>query len=437
MSRRLAAVVCVTATVATVVVAAAAAEAAPCAGDASSTGIARFFSGDDAAGLAGGDYPHALPLPDGRVLWTLQDAFVGVDANLRDDEFSHNLGIVQSGSCFSLLVGGSGSWIGSEVEQPLRHWFWPLDTELGADGLLWVFLAEMSNPRGTGAAAGAVPIATWRARVRLPDLQVVDIAPASDPSTDLFGYSIVSDSTWSYLYGHCYRQFVPETAQGFDPSCSPFAYLARVPRGHFELSPEYWSTQGWTPDSSAKTPVITGNGSAPVSVQKFGDGYVAASDEGDWWGSTVIIRTALRPEGPWALAATMTPPTRCGAGCNNYGAFVMPSLEAGRVVIAYSNNAWTMDPDAFDNASLYRISVATISVPDVPHITFPVVAVSGPRRSIAWIAAVVLLLVVVGVGAVRWRATRLAARRTSRSSGPVPLPASPRATMEDQRAARR
>jgi hypothetical protein len=384
----LAAAVMVAVMVATAVVASAA-DAASCAGDAASARMDQFFSSDDAAGLSGGDYPHVLPLPDGRVLWTLQDAFVGADANLRDDQFFHNVGMVQSGTCFSLLLGGRGSWIGSGVEIPLRHWYWPLDAELGADGYLWVFVAEMSNPRGTGAATGAVPTATWRARVSLPELRVVDLAPATDPSTELFGYSIVSDNTWWYLYGHCYRQFLPDSEQGFDPACSPFAYLARVPRGHFELPLEYWSTQGWTRDRSAMTP---------------------------------------GPHGE---------PDRAGVGPTvRRSAFVMPVLESGRVVIAYSNNAWTMDPDAFDRASLYRISFAAIAVPDVPHINFPAVTVSGHRRSIGWIGVVVLLLV-GGIGSLRWRATRFAARLRIRRHGRAPLTTSPRTPLEDARAARR
>ena len=84
-------------------------------------------------------------------------------------------------------------------------------------------------------------MATWRARFRLPDLALVDLEPASDPSAALFGYSVVSDDAFSYLYGHCYRQFVPGDDDGFDPSCSPSAYLARVPKGALDDPFEYWT----------------------------------------------------------------------------------------------------------------------------------------------------------------------------------------------------
>ena len=275
--------------------------AADCAASTSATDLDAFFAADDAAGMAGGDYPHAFGLPDGRTLWMFQDAFFGGDGLLGNDLFAHNAALVQTGACFRALPssGGSGTaWVGSWVETGLSHWFWPLDAEVGADGNLWLFLAEVRNDNGSGAAEGAEPVATWRARFRLPDLALVDLEPASDPSAALFGYSVVSDDAFSYLYGHCYRQFVPGDDDGFDPSCSPSAYLARVPKGALDDPLEYWTGSGWSADPSAKAPVLTGRRSMPVSVERFGDVYVAASDEDDWFGSAVVIRTATAPRGP-------------------------------------------------------------------------------------------------------------------------------------------
>ena len=343
-------------------------EAAECATGSTAAELDAFFAADDAGGLAGADYPHAVALPDGRTLWLFQDAFVGTDALLGDDRFAHNAALVQTGDCFEMLPanGGDGtSWIGSWVEDELNTWIWPLDAEIGADGHLWLFLAAVRNERGDGAAAGAEPVGTWRARYRLPDLELIDLEPAEDASNELFGYSIVSDDDWTYLYGHCYRQFLPDG--GFDPSCSPHVYLARVPRGRLDNQPWYWSEdEGWTRDRSARTPVLTGRLTMPVSVERFGDVYVAASDEDDWFGSDVVVRTADAPQGPWREAVRYTPDTKCEQ-CNNYGAFVLPRLEHGKVVIAHSNNAWDMEGDAFADAGRYRISVNAVSVPGVPR----------------------------------------------------------------------
>ena len=90
---------------------------------------------------------------------------------------------MQTGNCFEQLPanGGDGtSWIGSWVEDELNTWLWPLDAEIGDDGHLWLFLAAVRNERGAGAAIGAEPLGTWRARYRLPDLELIDLEPAED-----------------------------------------------------------------------------------------------------------------------------------------------------------------------------------------------------------------------------------------------------------------
>ncbi|MGB3737574.1 MAG: hypothetical protein WA964_21670 [Ilumatobacter sp.] len=343
------------------------ASAAECAPSSTAEGLNEFLQSDDAAGLAGADYPHAIDLPDGRTLWYFQDAFFGSGTKLDGASFAHNAALVQDGDCFERLVapGGDGnSWIGSWVEADLQNWLWPLDAEVGADGHLWLFLAEMQNPNGSGAARGALPVGTWVARYSLPDLQLVGMELAPDPSRSLFGYSIVSDEDFSYLYGHCYRQFDAAGAIGFDSECSPHAYVARVPVGQFDDDLEYWTSSGWSDDREDRLPVLTSDISMPVSVQRFGDVYVAASDEGDWFGDDVVVYTAAAPQGPWIESARYTPATTCGEGCNNYGSFVLPRLEGDRVVIAQSNNARDM-AYAFELASLYRPDVRAIDVPGI------------------------------------------------------------------------
>ena len=88
------------------------------------------------------------------------------------------------------------------------------------------------------------PTGTWVARLDPNTLQMLSFAPAPDSGTRLFGWSVVSDDTHSYLYGHCYRQYVnkpPTSPAQFDSTCMPNAWLARVPLGHFEMAPEYWT----------------------------------------------------------------------------------------------------------------------------------------------------------------------------------------------------
>ena len=61
-----------------------AADAAGCASDTSAAGLTATFA-DHVEGIAGADYQRALRLPDGRILWAFQDAFL--DRPDGDDRF--------------------------------------------------------------------------------------------------------------------------------------------------------------------------------------------------------------------------------------------------------------------------------------------------------------------------------------------------------------
>ncbi|MCB0979902.1 MAG: hypothetical protein H6513_08200 [Acidimicrobiaceae bacterium] len=318
------------------------------------------------AGYAGGDYQHVYPLPDGRFLWLFQDVFFSADDDLRDSltAAAHNAGLVQQGNCWSVLGGPNmQNYIGSSLTTPLRHWFWPLDGDIGADGALWVFMVEMSNPRGTGADYGAVPVGTWVARIDTTTLAVLSFTPAPDAGTRLFGWSITSDDTYSYLYGHCYRQFVHNvnSVAQFDATCMPHTYLARVPKGRFDLTPEYWIGGTWGSAASAR-PLMTRGAANPMDVERFGDTYVSVTKIDDWWGAWVYVDKAPNPWGPWEndQARFIVNERKCSQ-CGIYHAHLMPYLDQGALVVSWSNggpfNLWQA------NAFLYRPSFVTMPLP--------------------------------------------------------------------------
>ena len=327
-------------------------------------------------GFGGGDYPHAYPLPDGRVLWMFQDLHFSNDENLRNDHPSdvasgaatnavHNGAIVQQGTCFTVQGSRGRDFIGDAQTIDSRTWFWPLDGEIGYDGNLWIFMVEMHNPNGAGATHPAAPVRTWLAILDPVTLQQIYFEPAADSSTRLYGWSAVSTDAYSYLYSHCYRQFtnnVNSVAQ-FDASCMPNTYLARVPRGHFDAAPEYWNGTGWAASAASSVPVSSRYVANPMSVQWFGDTFVSVTKRDEWWGATLIIDRAAAPQGPWQTVQQIpvSQDMKC-ATCGNYGAFLMPWLDAqGRMVIALSSGG------NFDlwrtNAWLYRPTFYSAAVP--------------------------------------------------------------------------
>jgi hypothetical protein len=335
-------------------------------------------------GFGGGDYPHAYPLPDGRIVWLFQDLHFSNDENLRNDvadgsptNAAHNAGMVQQGGCFTILGGRGRDLIGDALTVDSRTWFWPLDGEIGVDGNLWIFMVEMHNPSGGGAGFGAAPVRTWLAILDKHTLQQRYFEPTRDSSNALFGWSVVSTDQWSYLYSHCYRQYANNVNSigQFDASCMSNTYLARVPKGNFVAAPEYWSGAGWSPSGAAAVPISSRNVANPMSVQWFGDTFVSVTKENEWWGTRLVVDRAPAPQGPWTTVATRSvlADMKCQT-CGNYGAFLLPWLdERGKMIVALSSGGnfelWR------SNAWLYRPTFHSF---DVPSALSPLAAATPP-----------------------------------------------------------
>jgi hypothetical protein len=322
--------------------------------------------------IVGADYGRVQELFDGRMLWVFQDVFIGgTGANLDSASFVHNAAVVQSGSCFELVGGAAGrstSWIGADLERELSHWFWPLDSVMTANGTLAQFVVEMRNPNHSGASEGAEPVGVWIATINPTDLTVVDFRPAPDPSErPLYGFSITSDDAFTYLYGHCYRQFADPGYLGLhDTGCGPNMYVARVPLGRIDLAPEYWNGVSWTGDRSDAAPIVSRFALAnPMQVRRLGQLFVAVTKRDDWWGRSLLIDVASTAHGPWTTVVSIEPSTRCER-CVTYAPHLLPWTDSdGSLLILISHNAWDMSADAFSNPNLYQSQVIAVDVPSI------------------------------------------------------------------------
>ncbi len=314
-------------------------------------------------GVLGADYQRATSLPDGRVLWTFQDAEVRLPNGAK--RLVHNIGMLQDGVCFSVLIGGTATdprpWLFSAETVPFVRWYWPLGAEVGADGRVHVFAAEM-NERSPGYLVRTEPSATVVALVDPVTFEVSATARPGDSSASLYGFSIASDSTWTYLFAQCHRQF------GFDPFidvfahdmvCAPRVTVARVPRGDLLAAPTYWTANGWRADPAAAVPIL--DTSRMVNASQFtvvNNQWMAITKVGDWWGDRVVVEYSLRPVGPYTVVAEWVPPTKCGADCNNYFASWIPSDVPGQLVYGLSHNRW--DGIATD---VYRPTFGSVTAP--------------------------------------------------------------------------
>ena len=245
-------------------------------------------------GVVGADYQRTTPLPDGRVLWTFQDA---------------------------------------EVRRP--------------DGstLLYVFAAEM-NERSPGYLVRTEPSETMMAVVDTQTLTVLRTTTAANSGTDLYGWSIESDSTWTYLFAQCHRGF------GFDPyisvsahdqSCANRVTVGRVPRGQLSAAPTYWTGRGWSADPAAAVPIIE-TADRMVNATQFvrsNNTWMAITKVGDWWGDRILVERAERAVGPYSVVAEIRANPRCEATrCNTYFASWIPTTVPGQLMFAMSHNQW-------------------------------------------------------------------------------------------------
>ena len=302
--------------------------------------------------IIGADYQRAFALPDGRVLWLFQDAFLPTSSG---PELVHNAGLLQSGRCFQLLGGGSADapvpYLFPDLTDRFDRWFWPLGGDIGLDGNLYVFVAEMRE-RGAGYLVHTEPVATWLVSIELDGFQVVDARPAPNPSPDLYGWSVVSEGTDTFLYAHCYRQFGWDVFPYSDPpvrthdrSCGPDVTVARIPRSDFDADPEYWDGSAWTTDPGGAVPVMPRDGRSvnPTQVALHDGRFVAVTKVDDWWGATIHLDVAPAAEGPWRTYATIPGPRECDR-CNSYFASVVPyGADDGSFWIGVSINTWGGD----------------------------------------------------------------------------------------------
>ncbi len=340
------------------------------------------FITNEVADLVGFDTPHVIALPDGRYVWTVQDAFISATPGARSSSlrpptaFAHNALIVQErNNCFTTLHGpitpgehcgvSDASYVGADMTATCSHWFWPLGGGLDQFGRLAVFYVEMVNEIGTGAAPGAHPVSVWLAYLDSATLDLLSFAPApASAGNVVYGSAVESDSSYSYLYGWSYDQFNLPDPTSPTPSA---LFVARVPPGRFDLQPMYWNGTGWVANRAAAEAIDTAPDGATNPMQpRLIDGmWISVVKPDDWNGSAVRLDIAAAPQGPWGTLATVTVPTRTLDGrTNTYGAQLMPWRSAtGNLVVAISNNAWQMDPLALDNPTLYQPRLFELAAP--------------------------------------------------------------------------
>lgn len=310
--------------------------------------LSRMFDGEP-GGLVGADYQRAVELPDGRALWLFHDGAVHTAPGVIS--IVHNLAMLQDGRCFDVLYGGTQaaptSFALAAETVPFERWFWPLDAEVGADGLLYVFVAEMVE-RGEEYLTEVEPVGTRVVTFDPVSDAIVGEASPGNASAALYGWSITSDDRWTYLYAQCYRQFGYDVyifTRAFDRSCSTRVTVGRVPLGQTTAVPEYWDGQRWQGDPARAAPVIRTDGRRinANQIEFAGTSFFSVNKEGDWWGDTIYFSRAEHPGGPFVVYDTIVAPVKC-VECNSFFASWVPRAAVDHppntFVFGLAHNRW-------------------------------------------------------------------------------------------------
>lgn len=319
------------------------------------------------AGIVGADYQRATELPDGRVFWTFQDGAIRTGPDTI--AIVHNVAAIQDGGCFTFLYDGTRSaprpYFFANATDPFRRWFWPLGAEIGTDGRLYVFAAEMVE-RGATYLSLTEPVATRIAAVDPATLSVVWQGSPANASADLYGWSVTSDHAWTYLYAQCYRQFGFDEVFGVpfhDLDCSARITVARVPAGQLLATPQYWDGTRWQSDPGRAVPIIT-TADRVINANQFvwtGGRFMSVNKEGDWWGDTIYVSASASATGPFVLTAQIPAVPKC-SDCNTFFASWVPYAAGARPArtLAYSisHNRWDGVISAY-----YRPTFATVAAP--------------------------------------------------------------------------
>ena len=317
-----------------------------------------------------GDVPQRYPLPDGRVLWVLNDSFVNATAPggglTASSVFVHNAAVVQQGTCFTPVTGPPADSPGSVTAGPpvptsflgvgetTQQWWWFHGGMVIGDELR-VVVSQMrqSGPVGWTIAFG--PTSTWVAIYDWRTLQLRGLAPAPDSGVPIYGFSLATDGAWTYLFG--------QADELRFPAGSKVNTVARVPRGALGARPQYWDGTTWQDDAGRAISISTnGTWNHRMRVVFTGERWIAVAKEDDFFGADAIVLEAPVPEGPWVVTMRVPAPPQRPGDTVTYDATPLYAPIGDTLTIVWSNNVLDFALAAAD-PSLYRPTFTDLTLP--------------------------------------------------------------------------
>jgi hypothetical protein len=310
----------------------------------------------------GADGAYSVALEDGRALWLFGDTFVarGDVLTRRESAMVRNTVALQTGddpTTASMRMfwrerdGEPDAFVPGEGE----HWLWPLHG-IAIDGaLVLFFLREAPSNEGLGFTA-----AGWTAR-RIADTRgppdTWTVASIETPETP----GLVVGTAVLATEAHVLAYVVEEPG-------NHAIRLLRWDRDAFAtgnlLAPSWWVDGSWVAhaDLEGRASIVFGDAQTEISVVERDGRFVAVYTLG--FGSTTIgLRTAPAPEGPWSeVRSVFRPPESDRDDAFVYAAKAHGWIRApgGALAVTYAANAKVFG-DLVADTSLYWPRFVTLS----------------------------------------------------------------------------
>jgi hypothetical protein len=291
----------------------------------------------------GADAAYSVALADARTLWLFGDTFVATSAaNVRrESTMVRNTVAVQRGAdpvtaSIAFAWGqAEGGGPGSYLQETGERWYWPLHG-IARGGAVTTFWLEEAPGGGLGfEAVGGRAIRTEDAAGDEPrawgwrDLELPTVSFGARIGASVLAFE-----------GHVYAYAVEEPGDHD-------VYLLRWSEQAFdagELGAPQWWDGGWVAHAEIEgaPAVVFADAQTEFSVswEESRERFVLVQTEG-FGGTTIGIRTAARPEGPWSERITVfRPPESDREGVLVYAAKAHPQLDGGAgLVVTYASNA--------------------------------------------------------------------------------------------------
>ncbi len=301
----------------------------------------------------GGDGAMTIDLGDERTLWVFGDSFIAntqervrASSTMVRNSVAIQTGRDPSSAFMSFFWKGTVDEPRSFFAEEGETWFWPRDgVRLGDNVLLFQGRLRQTGEGMWGfSEEGAAAFLASHADDAPSNWVLTPVTmPAKDHGISLGDAVLESDDGWLYVYGRRDELHAMFLAR-FDH--------ARAAEGDLS-SPEWWcGTAGFSANGTPEALLLAGAPEFSVQYDARTGGYVELHSEG--FGSTSLaIRTAPRPEGPWSSArAIVQPPESDEEDAFVYAGKAHAHLEGADLVATYVPSSFSERPFE-DEARLY------------------------------------------------------------------------------------